>query len=163
MTFVNFWLIISDAAQDIVLEFLNWPEDSEYTGPLRPQSQRLFLYMDDHATRRQLFAKGVVLQSITYNMWNFELRDTGEVLNAVRDEIDYLIGEYPNQLQVIGSWRWNGNQFGDPPFYPIPDWAWKFMPPRYEDDGTLSPDQPSSNDDLIDVNLVQGQHPREFS
>ncbi len=155
--FANIWLAISDAAQDVVIESLEWPEDTPYTGPLRPRSRRLFEYMDDQATRRRLFTKPT-LQGTVYNLWSIEFDDDKEDLQLVRDELDFLIGQYPDQIAIMGAWRWNGNQIGVPPIYPIPNYLWRFLPDPLPD-GT----SPSSNADLVDVNLLFGQSPRDFS
>lgn len=158
--FVNIWLAISDAAQTVVLEYLNWDEeaDGEYTGPLRERSQRLFSYMQDQASRRRLFTKPT-LQGTVYNLWSIEFEeDSRDTLQAIRDELDFLIGEYPNQIAITGAWDWDGNQIGTPPIYPIPDYLWRFLPDPLPD-GTV----PASNADLVDVNLLYGQSPRDFS
>ncbi len=158
--FVNIWLAISDAAQSAVLESLNWDEELQgpYTGPLRPRSRRLFQYMDDQTTRRRLFSKPT-LQSITYNLWSIEFNeDERDTLQAVRDELDHLIAQYPNQIAVCGAWDWEGQQIGNPPIYPIPSYLWRFLPNPLPDGST-----PTSNADLVDVNLLFGQSERDFS
>ena len=159
MAFANIWLSVSDAAQAVIIESIDWPEDTPYTGPLRPRSRRLFTYMDDHATRRKLFTKPV-LQGITYNLWSLEFDDEKETLQAVGDELDYLMGQYPAQIAVCGAWRWDGQQIRNLGIavYPIPSWLWRFLPDPMRD-GT----SPTSNDDLHDVNLLQGQYPRDFT
>jgi len=158
--FVNIWLAISDAAQDVVIEYLTWPEDQEYTGPLRPRSQRLFSYMQDESTRRRLFTKPT-LQGTVYNLWSIEfVEDSRDTLQAIRDELDHLIATYPNQIAVCGAWKWNGEQVTSDgnPIYPIPDYLWQFLPNPLPD-GTV----PTSNADLQDVNLLFGQSPRDFT
>ena len=212
--FANIWLGISDAAQAIVIESLRWDEETqgEYTGPLRKRSRRLFEYMQDDATRRSLFAKASIAGT-DYNLWSISFDDTAAVLQLVRDEIDYLMSEYPSQISVLGAWKWDGAMFGcelvltevpnpayvgepfeipnpayqpdpelddyDPrenlrnpawvpetitersqtgtPMYPLPNYAWRFMPTP--EGGTA----PSSNTDLTDVNVLMGQANRIFS
>jgi hypothetical protein len=63
------------------------------------------------------------------------------------------MADYPNQIAIVGAWGWDGQQLG-PPHYPIPDYLWRFMPPEVG---------ATSNADLVDVNLLMGQAPRDFS
>ena len=147
---VNVWLAVSDAAQAVVLESLNWGDDP-YTGPLRPRSRKLFEYMQDQATRRALFSSPEI-GGVTYNLWSIDFDDAVETLQLIKDEIDFLIAQYPNQISVLGAWNVEtGAQVGG---YTIPNYVWRFMP--VEDGAT-------SNADLRDVNTLYGQAPRDFS
>lgn len=109
----NIWLGISDAAQDIVLEYLNWDTETQgdYTGPLRKRSQRLFEYMQDGTNRRRLWQK-TNLGGTDYNLWSIDLDDRLDTLQQVRDELDFLIATYPNQIAILGAWKWDGAMVG---------------------------------------------------
>lgn len=111
--FVNVWLAISDAAQATVIESLQWDEETQgdYTGPLRPRSRLLFEYMQDETSRRRLFTKPT-LQGTVYNLWSIDFDDKGSILQEVRDEIDFLIAQYPNQIAVLGAWKDDGAMVG---------------------------------------------------
>lgn len=157
MRAINVWLALSTTAQDIVIESLRWDEEAQgdYTGPLRNRSRRLFEYMQDEVARRRLFATAT-LQSIDYNLWSIDFFDEGSVLQDIRDEIDFLIAEFPNQIAVLGAWdiRTGQQVGGGTPLYPIPNYTWRFMPAELG---------AASNTDLTDVNLLFGQTPRDFS
>jgi len=163
---VNVWIALSDAAQSIVITALRWDEESQgaYTGPLTRRQVRLFEYMQDDAARRRVFSSAT-LAGTTYNLWSIDFDDSKETLQAIRDELDGLIAQYPNQIAVVGAWLMDGSQAGPEgnPVYPIPNWLWRFMPPWRDENGDLTPAQPSSNADLTDVNLLFGQDPRDFS
>ena len=109
----NIWLAISDAAQDVVLEYLRWDTETqgEYTGPLRRRSQRLCEYMQDETNRRRLFSKPTLAGTV-YNLWSIDFEDDPTVLQEVEDEILYLQGEYPNQISVLGAWKADGAMVG---------------------------------------------------
>jgi hypothetical protein len=154
----NIWLAVSDAAQDIVKEYLRTRRtDEEYTGPLTRRQQRLFEYMQDETVRQSLF-KSPTLQGTTYHLWSIDFDDRKEMLQGIRDEIENLMDEYPNQISVLGAWHFEtgeqvGTRSGGDPLYPIPNFLWRFMP---EEAGA------TSNADLVDVNLLLGQPPRVF-
>ena len=160
---INVWIGISEAAQTVVKTSLGWNEETQgaYTGPLRPRSRKLFEYMQDEVARRSLFSKATLAGTV-YNLWSVDFDDSGNVLQLVRDEIDFLIAQYPNQIAVLGAWKMDGKQVGatydengvrlTPATYPIPNYTWRFMPA-----GALS------NADLTDVNVLYGQSPRDFS
>ena len=162
---INIWLALSDQAQDIVIESLRWDEEAQgpYTGPLRNRSRRLFEYMQDNTTRRRLFKPWTNPQG-TFHLWSIDFDDEKEALQLVRDEIDFLMTEYPNQISVLGAWRLDGRQAGanydqdgnrtSEATYPIPNFLWRFMPDSVG---------ATSNADLQDINLLYGQTPRDFS
>ena len=113
MRFANVWLAISDAAQALVIESLRWDEEADgpYTGPLRNRSRKLFAYMQQDAVRRRMFASAT-LSGTVYNLWSIDFYDTGSMLRDVRDELDFLIDTYPNQIAVLGAWKDTGEQYG---------------------------------------------------
>ena len=157
---INIWLVLSDQAQNIVIESLRWDEETqgEYAGPLRRRSRRLFEYMQDDTTRSRLFKPWTNPQG-TFHLWSIDFDDEKDTLQLVRDEIDFLIATYPNQIQVVGAWHFEdgaqvGTRGGGDPIYPIPNWLWRFMPDSVG---------AASNADLNDINLLYGQSPRDFS
>ena len=162
-TYVNIWLGVSDAAQDVIVEGLRWDEETQgpYSGPLTRPQRRVFEYMQDEASRRRLFTKPTLAGTV-YNLWSIDFYDEMETLQAIRDEIDGLIAQYPNQISILGAWHWEGDQVGTrgggDPLYPLPAFLWRFLPDPLPD-GTI----PASNADLQDVNLLFGQSPRDFS
>jgi len=161
---INIWLGISDAAQNVVRTALQWDEEAQgpYTGPLTNKQRRLFEYMQDETTRRQLFKKAT-LAGTTYILWSIDFDDSVTVLQLIRDEIDGLMAEYPNQIAVLGAWHFEegaqvGTRSGGNPVYPIPAFLWRFMPDDEDGNPTAT-----SNADLTDINLLYGQAPRAFS
>lgn len=160
---INVWLGISDAAQNIVRTALQWDEETQgpYDGPLTRRQRRLFEYMQDETTRRRLFKKAT-LAGTTYNLWSIDFDDTKDTLQLIRDEIDGLIAQYPNQIAVLGAWHFEdgaqvGTRNGGDPVYPIPNFLWRFLPDPLPDGATAT-----SNADLQDINLLFGQAPRQF-
>jgi len=110
---INIWLVLEDQAQDIVIESLRWDEETqgEYTGPLRPRSRRLFEYMQDDAARRRLFKPWTNAQG-TFHLWSITFDDRKAVLQEIRDEILYLIDQYPDRIQIVGAWKGDGAMVG---------------------------------------------------
>lgn len=167
--FINVWMAVSDAAQNVIIEALRWDEESQgqYSGPLTRRQRRLFEYMQDETTRRRLFKKPT-LAGTTYNLWSIDFNDDAETLQLVRDEIEGLMAQYPSQIAVLGAWRKDGRQVGasydqdgnrtSEAAYPLPNFLWRFMP----DDAGGNPTA-TSNADLRDINLLYGQAPRDFS
>ena len=153
--FVNVWMALSDAAQDIVIESLRWDEETQgdYTGPLRNRSRRLFEYMQQDATRRRLWISPTLAGTV-YNLWSIDFNDEGSVLQEVRDEIDFLIAEYPNQISVLGAWKETGEQFGTEHVYTttVEEVTYSILNPDYDPNEFLD-DEVTPNPDY-DPNYV---------
>ncbi len=156
MTAYNLWLGTSQNVVDIAVESLNWDEETqgEYTGPLRNRSRMLFELMQDARNREAQFAKPV-FGGTTFRMWSLDFEETVERMLLVEAEIIHLEGEYPGELDIVGAWKWNGNQVGgnNTPRHSIHNQAWQFMPAWVG---------ATSNADLQDINLLLGQAPRNF-
>ncbi len=155
MTAANIWLGTSQNVVDIAIESLQWDEETQgaYTGPLRNRSRKLFEMMQDARNREAQFNKPNIGGTV-YRLWSLDFEETLATLLLVEEEIVHLEGQFPNELVLVGAWKWNGSQYGTPPRHPIHNRAWEFMP---ADDGA------TSNADLRDVNLLFGQSPRDFS
>ena len=159
----NCWLSVSQSTID---EYRQRKQDEAndipYTGPMDDESYRIFKENTQDGTvigqYGRIGAPGPD-QLRLYSMY-------GEA--SLKSDIDYLIATW-DDIDAQGSW-WldTGTQGGmqepidpevDPtptgtPFYPIRNNLWMFMP---EDDGA------TSNADLRDVNVLQGQRFRDFT
>lgn len=82
----------------------------------------------------------------TYRVWSL-YAPRPERVPPVRADFDTWIAAYPKDFAVMGAWRWDGQQVGNPPWYPIPDELINFMPRGV----------------LEDVHLLVGQSPRDFT
>ncbi len=157
MTAYNLWLGTSQNVVDIAIESLQWDEETDgpYTGVLRNRSRRLFELMQDARNREAQFAKPV-FGGTTFRMWSLDFEETSEYMLLVEEEIIHLETQFPGELDIVGAWRWNGNQVGgnSTPRHPIHSQAWQFMPAWV---GAIS------NADLQDINLILGQSPRDFT
>jgi len=48
----------------------------------------------------------------TFNLWSITFDDSKAVLQEIRDEILYLIDQYPNRIQIVGAWKGDGAMVG---------------------------------------------------
>lgn len=102
---VELMLALREDAQAVIIERLKWDEetDGEYTGPVDNRTYLLFSYMQDFTQRQKLF-KSPTIGGDVYNAWSFMFDDSGDILQLVRDQIDYLVAEYPNKIAVMGAY-----------------------------------------------------------
>ena len=102
---VELMLVLRDDAQTLIIERLKWDEETqgEYTGPVTDRTNRLFSYMQDFTQRQKLF-KSPTIGGNVYHAWSFMFDESGDVLQKVQDEIDFLVGEYPNHVIVVGAY-----------------------------------------------------------
>ena len=157
----NVWIVLSDTLYQQIKDILT---DDEYAGP-EEDLLNFLRHQVDWKTTFQLFKTPIILGEVRYLFsLSFNGRDTN--LGQVKQTIDALSASYGIDFSVAGSWWWDGSQGMDNsvspavPFYPINQaQLLKFMPDVW--DGS-SPPQPVPAAQLTDVNLVQGQAPRDF-
>jgi hypothetical protein len=151
----NVWIVLRDDAQALIIERLQWDTQAsgEYTGPVPDRAHRIFQWMADHGSVQRLF-KTVTIGGRQYKLWSVNVPAS----KTVKDEIDWLIATYPNQVIVAGAWNLDtGAQIGG---YGIHPQLIKFMPDVWNGD---IPPTFSTATVLTDVNLLLGQAPRDFS
>jgi hypothetical protein len=151
---INIWLAISDNAQSAIRERL--ATKGEYTGPVPDKAAKIFRKMADHATVLRLFRKPT-LSGKVWNLWSVYIEGS----QAAQDAIDYLATEYGTHFQVAGAWDYDtGAQI----IAPHPKLL-QFMPTiktfSHDELPTLIGEAEPTV--LTDVNLLQGQAPRQFA
>ena len=145
-----------------------------YTGPMDDESYRIITEAQNDQDVVGGIFKTAVNNDYTYKLFNYTKKGSA----SVKEDIDYLYETWGNDARPIGSWWFDtgiqgGMQPGanpeDPPtgypFYPIPNNAFLFMPDivEYDEEGNeISRTPATSNDDLRDVLLMLGQHPRDL-
>ena len=149
----NVWLVCSDA---LIADY-RW--DGEGTDPMTPEARAA---VNELKTHRNAGSR---------NEWQSYLHPNTKIYRlfsvygsrTLRDDIDLLLAEYPNDCFVGGAWWFdNGLQIGTQyaedgetiegdPLYPIHPQLWRLVP------------EALSNADLRDCNLLQGQAPRQFT
>ena len=99
---VELALALRDDAQALIIERLKWDEETEYTGPVTDRTNRLFSYMQDFTQRQKLFKTPLINGNI-WTLWSFMFDESGDVLQLVQDELDFLTTEYPNHIIIAGA------------------------------------------------------------
>jgi len=91
---VELMLALREDAQAVIIERLKWDEetDGEYTGPVDNRTYLLLSYMQDFTQRQKLF-KSPTIGGDVYTAWSFMFDDSGDILQLVQDQIDYLVAE----------------------------------------------------------------------
>jgi hypothetical protein len=160
---INIWIVLTETAKDTLRPLL---DDPTYDGP-HLTAVKIFRRMIDIATVERMF-KSPTLGGTKYFLYSVTFNDIGGGgAQKLQDALEYLEANYPAQFEVVGAWLWDGRQVGtqwvDPedhsqgttgtPLYPIHPQLIQFMP----DVGGA----PAT--ELADVNLVQGQSPRQFT
>jgi hypothetical protein len=129
--------------------------------PVGPVSEAVFLILNtfwDNPAVQPMYSE--TLASFSHFGLNFENETRANISMAI------LAAQHPTDIVVIGSWYHDsGRQQGlievvdesgeviaiyGEPVYPLNDAAYEVIPNAL------------SNDDLIDINLIAGQHPRLF-
>lgn len=160
MAIKNLWLAMSQQALD---EFLLMRSDpSGYAGPMDDETFRI-LSKAAHLDVVQRLYRTVEVGGKTYSLFSLYVEGT----TAVQQAIDYITTAWPGHLIAVGAWNMNGTQVGTQytydddgiitgvtgtPVYPIHAQAYRFIS-----------DAATSNADLKDINLLQGQSPRIFA
>lgn len=168
----NIWLVMTTQAKD---EYKARKSSEDYSGPMDDDTFAILDKIADGEVVRNLF-KRPTLGGKQYHMFSVYL--TGN--NRAKEAIDYLTTKWSGHFIVCGAWWMDGRQVGTrftydedgnvtgvtgTPLYPIPAQAYRLMPDTvvYDDEGNeVSRTPASSNSDLQDVNLLQGQSPRRF-
>lgn len=112
MTFANIWLGLRDDANTVVIDYLRHDEESgPYTGPVTNRAGRLFRFFSDQEVVSKLY-KAPTLGGNVWHLWNINISEAQYSLQQVRDEIDWLLGQYGSQVSMVGAWKWTGEQYG---------------------------------------------------
>lgn len=143
MSTVNVWVALSDAAFNAVRARLNTPED-EYQGPVTDTEAVIFRRMADFVAVNSMF----LTPTIGGKKWhlfslNFEASATAKTA------LDWVAANHPSDFVIGGAWNWDGSQVTNgqgTALYPPHPRLTDFMP----------------NGVLADINLIQGQAPRDF-
>ena len=179
--YANLWLALSSQA---LTEFRNRrTQGDSYTGPMDDETYRILDKMSDQEVVKGMF-KSPTIGGKTYNLFSVYLEGTAKAARA----IEKLTTDWPTHFFVIGAWWMDGRQIGTEweidedelsetygqrtgnvtgtPVYPIPAAAWRIMPDvvTYDSEGNEASRIPAtSNADLRDINVLQGQQPRRFT
>ena len=163
MSHVNVWIVLTQAAVDTLRPLL---DDEDYNGQ-HLTAVKIFRKMIDYAAVEKMF-KSPTLGGTKYNLFSVTFNDvSGGAAQKVQEAFDHLEANYPNQFEVVGAWKWNGQQVMDNtaspavPLYPLHPQLVKFMPDVWSE--ATSPGQYVAATVLTDVNLIQGQAHRDFS
>jgi len=159
----NVWIVLSDTLYQQIKDILT---DDEYSGP-EEDLLNFLRHQIDWRTTFKLFKTQTILGEVRY-LFNLSFNGRDSSLGQVKQAIDALSAIYGIDFSVAGSWWWDGSQGMDNsvspavPFYPInQSQLLKFMPDVWSE--ATSPGQYVAATVLTDVNLIQGQSPRDFS
>ena len=97
---------------------------------------------------------GVGILEAEYTSGEVAIIGSWQHLNGLQQGLQYIQDEDGNDIAIYGD-----------PTYPLDDNAYQVMPDivTYDEDGNETSRTPAtSNDDLRDINLIAGQHPRLF-
>jgi hypothetical protein len=175
---VNLWVALSQQGLDeYKAKRAAIRDGTEYTGPMDNKTFKILSAMADTDTVQRMF-KTVAAGGKVYTLFSLYAEGTTSAQNA----LDYLQEKWPNHFLVIGCWWMDGRQCGTEweydasgnltggvtgaPLYPIHAQAWKTMPDIVEYDASgneISRVAATSNADLRDINVLQGQEPRRFA
>lgn len=158
---INVWLGLRDDAQALIVERLNWDQESQgaYAGPVTDRQHKLFSYMQDRANRVALYRTDTIAGR-TWTLWTVDFDFRGNLRQKVKAELDQLLLDYPNHVIIGGAWHWSdGRQVPD---YALHSRLIEFMPDvvTYDNEGNeISRVRPIV---VSDQNLGQGQAERQF-
>ena len=175
---VNLWIALSTVA---LAEFVEKRDNENYSGPMDDQTFKYLSTAADLDTVQNIF-NSFDFGGKTYKMFSIYVEGTAAVQNAV----NHLTTNYPDHCIVAGAWWWDGRQVGtewewdytDPenpvktggttgtPTYTINPNTYRLMPDvvTYDENGDeVSRTPATSNADLRDINILQGQEPRRFT
>jgi len=170
MRAVNVLIALSSTAKDTVRPLLN---DDDYKGT-HLKAVRILRKMANIGTVEKVWRS----PRIAGKDWHlFEASFVVTDKDKVRDALDFLNTEYPNNAAIVGAWWYDGRQVGTrftydedgqitgttgTPLYPIHPRLIDFMPDEEVRDGNgdlLFTQRPTQ---LSQVHLRQGQAPRRF-
>ena len=157
---VNVWIAMSQQA-------LNEYKDArllkkDYTGPMDALTFDTLHRMADTDNVQAMF-KRVPADGKEYTLFSLYLPASAEA----KTRIDHIAEQWLGHFIVIGAWNWDGTQveIAGQIVYPVHAQAWRLMPDVIEYDvggNETSRTAATSNSDLRDINLLQGQSPRDF-
>lgn len=176
---VNVWIVLRDDAQPLIVTRLNWDESTQgpYSGPVPDRAFRLFRLMADWKVVQDIFRIDTDGAN-DWHLWNVYFDKPKDILLKIRDEIDWLLANFPNQTRVGGAWHFDSRQVGTQftrdadgnitgvtgtPTYPIHARILELMPDivTHDENGVetsrVRPTVPS------DINLLMGQKERRFA
>lgn len=110
---VNVWLVLRANAQALIVTRLNWDEsvDGVYSGPVPDRAFRLFRLMADWEVVQAIFRIDTDGAN-DWHLWNVYFNKPKDILLKIRDEIDWLLANFPNQTRVGGAWHFDSRQVG---------------------------------------------------
>jgi len=175
MAYLNCWIAISAQGLEEYKDRRDNPDT--YSGPMTSKTYKTLDRMADGRRVQGMFETPTV-GGKTYTLFSLYLRGGA----AVADAVDDLTDKWPTHFIVVGAWHMDGRQVGTQweldqdgvptgnvtgnPLYPVHNQAWRFMPPIrvYDENGDLVSSTPAtSNADLRDINVLQGQASRRFT
>jgi hypothetical protein len=178
---ISVWALLGPSLQTAYMNRYN-AENADppevYNGPMDDTSYAIMNTFAD------LFVVGPMYEAVPdeddeiFRMYGMNFPTEEEAIDAM----DYLYANWAgNQINILGAWDEDtGLQMGvtytydaegditgttGTPYYPIPIKAYLVMPPVivYDENGDEVSNTPAtSNADLRDINLIAGQHPRDF-
>lgn len=143
---VDVWVAVSDAAQDEIRA--SFAED--YDGVLTKREQAVFAYMNDNVVRTKLFSSPT-LSGTVYNLWQLGVDTDKDPVLAIKATLEGLADRYPNQIQIVGAWKWDGAMVGCELVLtdvPNPDYVgepYEIPNPAYQPDPELPDYDPRQN------------------
>lgn len=160
----NFWIGMSQEMQaDLVGWVATEPPVTPVNFPLlenmNDETIAFFRESHDAGSLDKLFVR-YLANSRNYRVWSFYVTKLADV-TPVRDNLDALTSNYPQDFIIMGAWNYlTGEALAA---YPSPPSLINFMPPTWDHD-VVPPAEPIEipRTELVDVNLLAGQAPREF-
>jgi len=138
--FANIWLGLRDDANTTVIEYLNWDEEADgpYDGPVDERAGRLFRFMSDQDNVQKTY-KTPILGGNPWHIWTISISEPQYTGEQIKDEIDWLIAEHGTQVQMVGAWKWTGEQYGTEHVYTTTteEQTWSVLNPDYQPDPEL--------------------------
>lgn len=175
MAYINLWIALSSQGLNEYKDRRDNPET--YSGPMTEKTFKILDHMADGDQVQKMF-KTPSIGGKVYNSFSLYLEGNAKVAEAVTD----LTTEWPSHFIVVGAWHMDGRQVGTQweldidgnrtgnvtgdPLYPVHTQAWRIMPDVvvYDENGDeVSRTPASSNADLRDINVLQGQELRRFT
>lgn len=138
---VNVWVAISASATTAIKEAL---DTQDYSGPVSATEIKIFRAMlNRDAIQAKL--KTQILNGKTWHLFSLNFTASAKA----KDALDYLAANRAGHFVIIGAWKWDGEQVtkAGEIVYPLHPQTVGFMP----------------NGVLEDIQLLQGQQPRQFT
>lgn len=159
MSEYNFWIGMSNQFQSELVPFIlndTPPVDFPMIGMMNDETKAFFRQSYDAGSLDHLFRHHVV-NTRDYRVWSFYITKPDDV-DAVRNNLDAMNAQYPQDFLLMGGWDYETGAAVQA--YPSPASLINFMPPTW--DHETDPPTLIEPTELMDVNLLAGQAPREF-